>query len=218
MKKSLIILLNVIIIAAILIFVVFYSRYENQDLYRRQIENFENTTVTMERVTENYLEGEQGICDIWAQYICSQHMTLEEATSYVRSSHVLKNTSAHFILLDSLTGLSTRPKPGTDDDYDVSYERLNILGDGTWIDDIGESINITRAYTNPKNGEQSIAFCNIISVYDPESGSDKDAVVLRIIPISALEQKWIFPQSELENAELSMIDVNGDYILKGSSF
>lgn len=218
MKKSLIILLNVIIIAAILIFVVFYSRYENQDLYRRQIENFENTTVTMERVTENYLEGEQGICDIWAQYICSQHMTLEEATSYVRSSHVLKNTSAHFILLDSLTGLSTRPKPGTDDDYDVSYERLDILGDGTWIDDIGESINVTRAYTNPMNGEQSLAFCNIISVYDSESGSDKDAVVLRVIPISALEQKWIFPQSELENAELSMIDVNGDYILKGSSF
>ena len=81
MKKSLIILLNVIIIAAILIFVVFYSRYENQDLYRRQIENFENTTVTMERVTENYLEGEQRICDVWAQYICSQHMTLEEAAS-----------------------------------------------------------------------------------------------------------------------------------------
>ena len=218
MKKSLIILLNVIIIAAILIFVVFYSRYENQDLYRRQIENFENTTVTMERVTENYLEGEQRICDVWAQYICSQHMTLEEAASYVRSSHVLKNTSAHFILLDSLTGLSTRPKIGTDDDYDVSYERLNILGDGTWIDDIGESINITRAYTNPMNGEQSLAFCNIISVYDSESGSDKDAVILRVIPISALEQKWIFPQSELENAELSMIDVNGDYILKGSSF
>ncbi len=218
MKKSVIILVNVIIIAAILIFVVFYSRYENQDLYRRQIENFENTTVTMERVTENYLEGEQRICDVWAQYISSQHMTLEEAVSYVRSSHVLKNTSAHFVLLDSLTGLSTRPKLGTDDDYDVSYERLNILGDSSWIDDIGESINITRAYTNPMNGEQSLAFCNIISVYDSESGSDKDAVILRVIPISALEQKWIFPQSELENAELSMIDINGDYILKGSSF
>ena len=218
MKKSVIILVNVIIIAAILIFVVFYSRYENQDLYRRQIENFENTTVTMERVTENYLEGEQRICDVWAQYISSQHMTLEEAVSYVRSSHVLKNTSAHFVLLDSLTGLSTRPKLGTDDDYDVSYERLNILDDSSWIDDIGESINITRAYTNPMNGEQSLAFCNIISVYDSESGSDKDAVILRVIPISALEQKWIFPQSELENAELSMIDINGDYILKGSSF
>ena len=45
-----------------------------------------------------------------------------------------------------------------------------------------------------------------------------DAVLLRVVPISALEQKWIFPQTELVNAELAMIDANGDYILKGYSF
>ena len=218
MKKSFIIFVNVIIIAAILIFVVLYSRYEIQDSYRRQVENFENTTVTMEQVTENYLEGEQRICDVWAQYINSASMSMEEAAAYVRSSHVLENTSAHLIFVDSLEGISTRPKLGTDDDYDVSYERLNVLRDVDWIDDIGSSINITRAYTNPMNGEQSLAFCNIISVSDSDNGSAKEAVLLRVIPISALEQKWIFPQSELENAELSMIDVNGDYILKGSSF
>ena len=218
MKKSFIIFVNVIIIAAILIFVVLYSRYEIQDSYRRQVENFENTTVTMEQVTENYLEGEQRICDVWAQYINSASMSMEEAAAYVRSSHVLENTSAHLIFVDSLEGISTRPKLGTDDDYDVSYERLNVLRDVDWIDDIGSSINITRAYTNPMNGEQSLAFCNKISVYDSEGGSIKEAVLLRVIPISALEQKWVFPQSELINAEISMIDVNGDYILKGSSF
>ena len=41
---------------------------------------------------------------------------------------------------------------------------------------------------------------------------------MRIIPISELEQKWIFAQTELVNAELSMIDSEGNYILKGSSF
>ena len=101
MKKSFIIFVNVIIIAAILIFVVLYSRYEIQDSYRRQVENFENTTVTMEQVTENYLEGEQRICDVWAQYINSASMSMEEAAAYVRSSHVLENTSAHFIFVDS---------------------------------------------------------------------------------------------------------------------
>ncbi len=69
MKKSFVIIVNVIIMAAILTFVVLYSRFENRDSYRRQIEHFEKTTVTMERVTENYLEGEQRICDAWAQYI-----------------------------------------------------------------------------------------------------------------------------------------------------
>lgn len=218
MKKALIIIVNVIIIAAILVFVVLYSGYENGDSYHRQIEHFENTTITMEQVTENYLEGEQRVCDVWAQYINEGKMTLEEATAYIRNSHVLENTSAHLILLDTLDGLSTRPKLGTDAEYEVSYGRMALLDDVGWINEIGKSINITRAYTNPMNGEQSLAFCNNITLHDPESGTPKAAVLLRVIPISALEQKWVFPQTELVNAELSMIDANGDYILKGYSF
>lgn len=77
MKKIFIILVNVIIMAAILIFVVFYSRFESRESYRRQVEHFENTMVTMENVTENYLQGEQQICDVWAHFINSQNMTME---------------------------------------------------------------------------------------------------------------------------------------------
>ena len=218
MKKILIIFVNIIITASILTFVVIYSRFTSQDSYRRQIEYFENTTVTMEQVTENYLEGEQRICDVWARYINNKSMTMTEAVEYIRSSHVLVNTSAHLIFAENLEGLSTRPKQGSVDDYDVSYKRVDILRNTDWIDEIGKSINITRAYTNPMNGEQSLAFCNLVSLYDPESETFKDAVLLRVISISELEQKWVFPQTELINAELSMIDADGDYILKGYSF
>ena len=218
MKKIFVILVNVIIIAAILTFVVLYSRFENTDSYRRQIEHFESTMVTMEKVTENYLEGEQQICDVWAHYINSEHMTMEEAAAFIRASHVLESASAHLISLDTSTGLSTRPKQGTADDYTVSYRQIALLENVDWINEIGESINITRAYTNPMNGEQSLAFCNRVTLYDPESDSSEAAVLLRVIPISELEQKWVFPQTELVNAELSMIDANGDYILKGHSF
>ena len=218
MRKSVIIIVNVVIVVAILIFVVLYSGSENRNSYQRQIEHFEDTTVTMEHVTENYLEGEQRLCDIWARYINNESMTMEEAAEYIRSSHVLENTSAHLISLDTLTGLSTRPKQGTDDDYAVSYKKVDLLEDTGWIDEIGKSVNITRAYTNPMNGEQSLAFCNMVKLQDPESKKSGDAVLLRVIPISMLEQKWVFPQIELVNAEISMIDANGDYILKGDSF
>ena len=218
MKKILTIIVNVITIAAILIFVVLYSRFENTDSYRRQIEHFESTLVTMEKVTENYLEGEQQICDVWARYINSEHMTMEEAVAFIRSSHVLENTSAHLISLDTSTGLSTRPKQGTANDYAVSYKQIALLENVDWINEIGTSINITRAYTNPMNGEQSLAFCNLVMLNKPGSDSPEAAVLLRVIPISELEQKWVFPQTELVNAELSMIDANGDYILKGHSF
>ena len=209
---------NVIITAAILIFVVLYTRFESQDSYRRQVEHFENTIVTLEQVTENYLEGEQRICDVWTRYINNSSMTMEEAAEFVRNTHVLENASAHLISLDTLEGLSTRPRQGTIDDYAVSYSRVKLLEDVSWIDEIGKSINITRAYTNPINGEQSLAFCNHVTLYDPESESNEPAVLLRVIPISVLKQKWVFPQSELETAELAMIDASGDYILKGSGF
>ncbi len=57
------------------------------------MEHFVNTTVAMERVTENYLEGEQSICNNWAHYINSSDMTLEEAAAYVRATHAQTTVS-----------------------------------------------------------------------------------------------------------------------------
>ena len=218
MKKTWVLVVNVFIMIAMLTFVALYSGYENRETTRRQIEHFENTTITMERVTENYLEGEQRICDVWAHYINSADMTIEEAVSFIRVSHVLPNASAHMVYSDTLSGLSTRARRDRPEDYSVSYEQLGFLRDAGWISGIGESINISRSYTNPVNGEQSIAFCNTVSLRDPETGSPRSAVLLRVLPLSELEQKWVFPQEEFEDVELSMIDADGNYIIKGHSF
>ena len=213
-----VIIVNVFIMIAMLIFVVLYSNTQSRNTAQRQIEHFENTTIAMERVTENYLEGEQRICDVWARYINSRNMTIDEAVSFIRISHVLPNASAHIVFLDSLSGLSSKARQDAPDDYSVSYARVSLLEDVRWISDIGSSINISRAYTNPVNGEQSLAFCNLITLYDPDTDVPKDAILLRVLPISELEQKWIFPQEEYENAELSMIDADGNYIIKDHSF
>ena len=218
LKKSWIILANAVLVAAILVFVVLYSNHERKENYRNNEEHFVNTTVAMERVTGNYLEGEQGICDNWAQYINSRDLTLEEAAAYVRATHAQATTSAHLIDTQTLKGLSTRPKVNTEEDYDVSYERLDLIGDGSWIADLGTAINITRTYTNPVNGEQSLAFCNRITVRDAESGEKKPAYLLRIVPTSDLAEKWVFPQEEYEHEEFSMIDAEGNYIIRGKSF
>ena len=159
MKKTWVIIVNVFIMIAMLLFVVLYSNLQSQNTLQRQIEHFENTTITMERVTENYLEGEQRICDVWARYINSQNMTIEDAVSFIRISHVLPNASAHIVYQDTLSGLSTRTRQDGSGDNAVSYARIGLLNDVSWISDIGESINISRSYTNPINGEQSIFRC-----------------------------------------------------------
>ena len=216
MRKSWIIIVNVLITTALLTSVAVYTFFEAQNIKRTQVEHFENTTITMEHVTENYLEGEQRICDVWAHYINSESLTIDEAASFIRISHVLPNASAHIVYADTLKGISTRARKDAPDDYFVTYERVDLLSDTSWIHETGSSINISRAYTNPVNGEQSIAFCNFITL--SESGSPKEAILLRVLPISELQSKWVFPQEEFVDAELSIIDANGDYIIKGHSF
>ena len=218
LKTLWIVLANVILMAAILVFVALYSNRERMENYTKQIDHFVNTAIAMEQVTGNYLDGEQGICDNWARYINSRDMTLEEAASYVRATHARSDISAHLIDAETLRGYSTRPKRNTEDQYDVSYERIDLLGDGSWIADIGTAINITRTYTNPINGEQSLAFCNRITVRDAETGEMQSAYLLRIIPTSRLMEKWVFPQEEYKNEEFSMIDTDGNYIIRGRSF
>ena len=66
---------------AILTFVVIYTVFESKENLKRQTEHFENNTITMEHVAENYLEGEQRICDVWARYINSENMTIDEAVA-----------------------------------------------------------------------------------------------------------------------------------------
>ena len=104
----------------------------------------------------------------------------------------------------------------TTNDYMVRYTDIDLFNDTSWIHKIGESINVSRAYTNKANGEQSIAFCNFIKLND--NGNKRDGILLRILPISELKERWVFPQEEFKEAELSIIDANGDYIIKGHSF
>ena len=218
MKKRLILPVNILLIAAILAFVYFYSAGETRDHYQHQVEAFTQTSIAMERVTENYLEGEQRVCDVWARYIQSGDMTMEDVIHFIRASHVLSNTSVHVLYADTLTGLSSRPRRSTGEDA-VSYKGItNLLEDSSWISEIGERINVTRAYTNPVNGEQSLAFCNRVRLLDPDTGEKRDALLLRLLPISELEGKWVFPQEGYASAEFSIIDTDSNYIIKGRSF
>ena len=218
LKRSWIIMANVALVAAVLVFVSLYSNHERKENYAHQVEHFVKATVAMERVTGNYLEGEQGICDNWAQYINNRDMTLEEAAAYVRATHAQATTSAHLIDAETLEGYSTRPRLNSEDNYHVSYQRMNLIGDGAWIADLGTAINITRTYTNPINGEQSLAFCNRITVLDAETGERKPAYLLRIVPTSNLAEKWVLPREEYANEEFSMIDAESNYIIRGRSF
>ncbi len=221
MKRSLMLLGNIVIVLVILGLILFNVSSEQKNLYSTRSEAFGNMTVAMGNVTTNYLLGEQQICNGWATYINANDMSIGEAIEFVRKSIFTPDITAHILLTgnNDLTGLSTSGRNGQKEDYPVSYNNVGIFKDGfaTQLKEDGK-LNVTRAYTNPVNAIQSISFCCPVTLRDEQTGQPQSAVLLRVVPVSFFESRWVFPTEEYDNAEISLIDTSGDYIVRGNSF
>ncbi|MBR2683690.1 MAG: hypothetical protein IKE22_10555, partial [Atopobiaceae bacterium] len=220
-KRYLIILINVAVMLGIVAFVLLHAQRVADESIAAEVSQFETATATMEQVTANYLESEQDICNVWARYINSNPMTIDEAVSFIRSSHVSPDDAAHIVFTDSelLEGLSTRPKTGTEDDNAVSYKAIGLPIRLDKLTEQNGTINVSRSYTNPLSGIQSLAFCSKITLVDSRDASkQREAVLLRVIPTEKLQDKWVFPIDRYKDAEVSLIDSDCNYIIKGRDY
>ena len=222
MKKGVIILLgNVLIVLAILGLTLLYVRNEHRKTLSSQTEAIKNMTVAMESVTTNYLLGEQEVCNSWASYINANGLTAEEAIKFVRESISTPEIMAHILFTGhrELTGLSTSSRSSNAEDYPVSYSNVAVFREG--FDDLLSTrgiVHVTRAYTNPVNAIQSIAFCCPVTLKNAQTGQAESAMLLRVVPLSVFRQKWFFPTEEYKAVEISLIDLAGDYIVRGYAF
>ncbi len=214
MKKVWVSVVNIILMVSMVVFVVLYATFETKKTRQTQIEHYEDTTITMGLVTENYLEGEQRICNVWASYIESQHMTIDEAATFISKSHVLQNASAHIIDPVTFSGKSTRDKDGNINVCDVEYKNYKFLSDLSWIHEGDDTISVSSTFPNPgsKLSEDSIAFANYIHVN--EGGDSKLKILLRLLPEAELRTKWVLQKEEFESLELCIINSNGNYIIR----
>ena len=69
MKRGLIITINLLIMGFILLFIIRYANTKAEESYENGIIAFEKITMTTNQIISNYLEDEQHLCDIWANYI-----------------------------------------------------------------------------------------------------------------------------------------------------
>ena len=221
MKKTLIIIANFLIVLFTIFFVLLYVRKQSAYMEAYNTENFMNMSIGMEQVTTNYLEGEQRLCDSWAACINSRKMNMSEAMDYLNVAQRIQNISAHIIHLDSFTGYSNKPKINDPEDYTVSYKEIDIFSSLNELLGQQDQVRVTRSYTNPINGVQSIAFCDLLElrVDDPQKNATTEkAILMRVIPIELLSSKWVFPSEKYSDAQISIIDRDGNYIIKGKSF
>ncbi|MBR6095983.1 MAG: response regulator [Oscillospiraceae bacterium] len=220
MKKNWMLIGNIVIVLTILALIVFYVGNEQERMLASKMEAFGNMTEAMEHVTTNYLVGEQQVCNSWANYINANDLSAQQAIAFVRDAITSPEIMAHILFPDgdALTGLSTATRGPAGDDT-VSYRNI-----ASFTAELEEhlrqngAVSVTRAYTNPVNAIQSIAFCSTVTVRRDAAGQPEQAVLLRIIPVSTFEKKWSFPTDDYKNAEISLIDTAGNYILRGHSF
>ncbi|MCR5556349.1 MAG: hypothetical protein K6F75_02165 [Butyrivibrio sp.] len=78
------------IIGLILFFILRYADDRANESNRGSVASFEKMTMTTEQIIANYLQDEQHLCDIWANYVngsadAGTPMTAEDAMSSNRS-------------------------------------------------------------------------------------------------------------------------------------
>ena len=213
------------IVLATLAFVVIYANNQQRQIQETQTEAFINMTVAMEHVTTNYLIGEQRVCDSWARHINTSSMTAEEAVAFLCSSVTDERFIAHVLFAegDKLTGegLSTVSEDPdfAPDNLLVNYGNIDLFPNGISTFFSGsKTVYVTRTFNNPISGRRSIAFCKQITLKSSENGAPESAVLLRIIPESAFKTEWSFPTDDYKDAEITLINAAGDYVISGDSF
>ena len=213
MRQRWIIPVNILIVTVIIVFIAFYAKSQQERDIRSHADTFVNMTLAMESVMENYLEQEQHHCDSWAAYINSANLSLQDAALILKNSHTGKEDgAAHIIYADSLEGLAVEQG----ELHPVSYNGIRVLRDWETLGNIGEHVNITRTYTDPVSGLQSLAFYDRVILH--EASMEREAYLMHIVQASAIDAKWAFPARNFERAEISLVDENGDYIVRGKSF
>lgn len=224
MKRLLIAIIDLAIMGLIFFFIIYYANTKMHESNESEIEAFEKMTFTAEQAITNYIEDEQHLCDIWANYINRSAeggtpMTPEDAISFISKAKISPMIYGHLIFLDdsSKKGISTHPNATDQNDHSVSYRNINLFENRDEISREPGVVSLTRAYTNPQNGIQSIAFMNYVNVLDKETGKLREALLMRVEPVSVLEDKFVFLKGEYERMEISLINKDGDYLVHGKS-
>ena len=225
MKRGLIITINLLIMGFILLFIIRYANVKAEESNKNEIIAFEKMTMTTNQIITNYLEDEQHLCDIWTDYINGSAeegapMSASEVIDFIRKAKISSEIEGHLVFFDSpdRSGISTTAKVSDPSDYTVSYKNIDIFDNIENEGHTADAVRLTRAYTNPMNGVQSIAFYNYVDILDEESGEMKDALLMRVVPLSSLEKKLVFLEGEYENVEISLVDREGNYVIHGKSF
>lgn len=215
-KNTILILCNIILILIMIVTVVIYSNTALNQNNTIKCNTFCNMVESVKQVSENYIKAEKGYVNNWARYISSQNMTAEQALSYVRITNTQTDRTAHLVDMEDMSARSAETEwvhcysDLLKDDTEYNKTFLKKMEKIFNADD--NSIFILGKYDA---GQTVISVGSRVTIREND-GSDKDYLLLRLIPVEYFEKIWVFP-TEFPTAEISFINSDGRYIVKSPS-
>lgn len=210
---------NIIIVLAMIMMCINYVRMQKINNRTQAMNAFVPTVSSMQKALRNYMLSQQRSCNDWAVYINSQDMTLAEAIDYINSSVSVEGKMGHIVDYDTLMGFSSRPDANGNSsvDYSLQESHFELTFEGIEQNTIDDDIvYITKTYTNPINGLESVGFCQDVCLRE-ENGGEKHWMLVRVIPLEMIEERCEFPAG-YEDGELTLISESGEYIVRTKSF
>lgn len=214
-NKTMLILCNVILMAAVMVFTVVYSQNVRTSQEKMLQDSFCNTVETMKSISERYLLRELTDAQNWANYISEKQMSLEEALDYIRAASSAEDGEAHFVDMDTFEAWSTRETNGSNA---ISLYREYLESDAPLWQEYAERLRKMFRGEQALLGKYMIGESqrSVISLGVPVTLQDKEYLLLRVVPEERMKELWLFPTS-YPTAEIGLIANNGDYVIASNS-
>ena len=218
--KAALVLCNILLMAAAVFCTIWYSDNARTSQERLMRENFCTTVDAMRQISERYLSGERTEAANWAAYIQQQHMTMGEAIAYLRTVSDQSDCEAHFVDMDTFQAWSTRETGGvniirgytdyfsSDDPLLQEYtERMRRMFNGE---------KYVLGKYRIKESQRIVVSVGQAVTLRQQDGSDRDYLLLRVVPVERMKELWIFPVN-YPSAEIGLITTSGDYVIPSQS-
>lgn len=213
---ALLVLFNITLILSLVLFAVQYSRNVRLQKEKAQLENFCNTVDTMRQISERYLDAELESAQSWAAFIEKEHMTREEALSYIAALDDQSTAEAHIVDMDTFDAWSTCYTDGSNT-VTIYREGAEALEPHTRSNAVrlknmfyGEKCILSK-YRVRESQRVFISVGTRVTLKEAD-GSDRAYLLLRAIPVDYMKSLWLFPTSFSE-AQIGLIATNYDYII-----
>lgn len=222
-SRAALLLCNLVLIVGMIVAAVIYSRGITQQRYNIKKDAFCTAVESMKQVSENYFITEKGYVNNWSHYISTQHMTEDEALQFISTLNTQQDRVAHIVDMDDF---SARTSLACDNgDWIHCYEKWaksDTPADAALLQKMREIFRADqddmRVLGKYRVGEtqQTVVSVGARVTLRQADGSDKDYLLLRLIPVEYLQKSWVFP-TEYPTAQIGLITRDGEYAIQSGT-